>query len=744
MACAAGPAHSGDTFCGTRRQIHVLPPRVERGPVVDGRLDDPVWSQAAVLDSFTQAVPIEGVPDSLGTECLVVYDAQNLYVGFRCRDDPQAVQAPVTPRDNSWQGDYVCVSIDGFGDHQRSQFFCANASGIQMDGMDVDGQDESDLAPDFLYVSKGSRTARGWEAELAIPFTSLRFPAHDPLSFGFNVSRQVKRMESNLFWAPVTRNINSYHAQMGTLDRLEGLRPGRNLQLNPVFTTTRSGERGGDDLRYDDDPRFGLGVKYGITTGLTADATLSPDFSQVEADAGVVDVNERFAIYFPEKRPFFLEGSDIFRTPSNLVYTRQIVDPRYGGKLSGKLGRMSLGAIFAADRAAGEAPESIPDGMNPYRDHDSFASILRLKHDVLRNSFVGALATAREQLDSYGRDVGIDGRINIRDRWSAAFQGIASWTRSRDYLQRQGWAPVGTAEYDSIRAANPARTADGRSGTLELTRTSEHLDADFELATVSPGFVADLGFVPRTDFTSVSASIHPHLIASTPTWYTGIHPQLDAEQIYTYGGHGRLTDNDWRLGLELRMPRGTYAAVGYRRVFTNFDGARFPGQGRIELSAGSSRFQVVRTDASFAAGDNVLFDEGVRGRFLSLDVSSDLRFSQQLDGTLSIKSERDRRSDDDSRYADVLIPRLRLSYQFTKELAFRLIGEWNSEVRWDRAGAFVSRDRNLSLDGLASYVLKPGTVVYLGYGSRLSGEEPRALVVGRNNLFVKLSYLWQD
>ncbi len=715
--------------------------------MIDGRLDDAVWREAAVLDSFTQGVPIEGVPDSLGTQCLVLYDAQNLYIGFRCADDPRAVQSPITSRDNSWQGDYVCVNIDGFGDHQHSQFFCANAAGIQMDGMDADGQDDSDLAPDFLYTAKGSRSEHGWEAEMAIPFTSLRFPNRNRLTFGFNASREVKRMESNLFWAPVTRNINSYHAQMGTLEDLDGLRPGRNLQVNPVFTTTRSGARDGNDLRYDDDPRVGVDVKYGVTSGLTADATVSPDFSQVEADAGVIDVNERFAIYFPEKRPFFLEGSDIFRTPSDAIYTRQIVDPRFGGKLSGKLGRTSVGAIVAADRAAGEAIESIPNGMNPYRHHDADASILRLKRDLLHNSFVGLLATAREQRDAYGRDFGVDGRINVWNRWSVTLQELTSWARERDYRRVAGADPVPPAEYDSVRSANPARTTTGQSVTLDVARNSEHLDAEAKMVSVSPDFSADLGFVPRTDYTSFTASLHPHLLAPTPTWYTGFHPLLEVEQTYDYGDGwraGRLTDNAWRLGLEARVPRGSYFGAGYRRVFTHFEGEGFPGQGRLELWGGSSRFQTVRADAVFRTGGNVLFDERIAGRFWTLELTSDLRFSEQLDGTLSFKTEEDRRSDDDTRYAEVMIPRLRLSYQFTKELALRAIGEWNSELRWDRVGAFVSRTRTLSLDGLASYVLRPGTVVYLGYASHLAGAEPPALVVDRNNLFVKLSYLWQD
>ena len=734
-------------FLGSHHELHVVPPRVERGPVIDGRLEDPVWSTAAVLDSFTQGVPIEGVPDSLGTQCLVLYDAKYLYIGFRCPDDPRRIQSPVTRRDNTWQGDYVCASIDGFGDHQRSQFFCTNASGIQMDGVDADTQDDSDLAPDFLYAARGSRDARGWEAEMAIPFTSLRFAAGDTVAFGFNASRLVKRADSNLFWAPVTRNINSFHAQMGTLESLAGLRPGRNLQLNPALTATRSGARDATgDVAYADERRLGLGVKYGVSSALTADATVSPDFSQVEADASVIDVNERFAIYFPEKRPFFLEGGDIFHSPSEAVYTRQIVDPRFGGKMSGKLGRTSIGAIFAADRAAGSVSETIPDALNPYRGHDAYASIVRLKRDVLANSFVGLLATAREQRDAFGRDFGLDGRVHVGSHWSVSLQQLQSWSRGRE-VRPAGDAPVSAATLDSLRAAYPVREGNGSSTTLDAQRSGERLDAGLKLVRISPGFTADLGYVPRTDITDLTGFFKPHLLRKTPGWYTGFHPIGEFEVIDGYGRGlqtGAPADQFGRIGLEVDMPRATYAGVGYRRVFTASGGERFPGQNVFEFWGGSNRWQVVRADWTFRAGDNVLFDELARGRFWALDVTSDLRFSEQFDGALSLRAEVDRRRSDGSRFAEVAIPRLRVSYQFTKELAVRTITEWNSERRWDPTGAALPVARRLSLDGLISYALRPGTVAYLGYGSGLEGETPPALVVTHDNLFLKLSYLWQQ
>src|SRR6266850_4952700 len=200
---AGGVAHASPgprVYFGSAHHLRVVPPRVSMAPNIDGLLNDVVWAQAAVLDSFTQGRPIEAVPDSLGTRCYVMYDERNLYIGFRCPDDPHGVQSPVTPRDESWRGDFACVNIDAYHDHQRSQFFCVNPQGVQMDGMDAEGVD-SDLAPDFLYTSRARRVQHGWEVEMAIPFTSLRFSPRDSVTFGFNASRQIKRENSEVFWA---------------------------------------------------------------------------------------------------------------------------------------------------------------------------------------------------------------------------------------------------------------------------------------------------------------------------------------------------------------------------------------------------------------------------------------------------------------------------------------------------------------------------------------------------------------
>ena len=299
--CAAATAPAlAEPYTGHAGSIRLSPPRVERAPAIDGRVDDAEWGAAARLDGFTHGRPVEGVRDTLGTECLVAYDDRNLYVAFRCREVPGQVQAPIVSRDNIWSGDWVGVSIDSYHDRQRSYFLCANPRGVQADGVDREGVD-SDTSPDFQYTSEGRLTPEGFEVEFAVPFKSLRFPPAEHVTFGFNAIRDQRRTGAHMYWAPVTRNIAGYHRQLGDLERLAGIRPGRNLEVNPYVTSSGAARRLSGPVEWGaSEARQGFGLKYGLTSGITADVTVTPDFSQVEADAGVLDVNQRFAIFFAE------------------------------------------------------------------------------------------------------------------------------------------------------------------------------------------------------------------------------------------------------------------------------------------------------------------------------------------------------------------------------------------------------------------------------------------------------------
>ena len=728
-------------YCGATGHIQLSPPRVDRSPVIDGRLDDEVWQQAAVLDSFTHGRPIEGVRDSLGTTCLVMYDGQNLYIGFRAQDDPKLVQAPIVPRDQTWQGDWVGVSIDSYHDRQRSMFLTANPLGIQMDGIDREGSD-SDMAPDFQYTSIGRLTPHGYEVEMVVPFKSLRFPNQQAVSFGFNAIRDVRRNGAHMYWAPIRRDINSYHAQLGALENIAGVRPGRNLELNPTMTGSQQGVRDAGAIRYGDpESRVGLGAKLGITSNLIADVALTPDFSQVEADAGVVDINERFAIFYPEKRPFFLEGGDYFSTPFNLVYTRQIVDPLYGGKLTGKTGRTTVGLLHAQDRSARES-FGFPGHANPY-DGNALYNIARFKQDVLRNSNVGVLIADREHHDAFNRLAGLDGRFSFKDKYSVYFQGVQSWSRDPDFAPR--YASLTPEEQATVDPALLSLSGDERQGTSWILGggyDTRPLNTGFEVRGISPSFAADMGFIQRTNYVSFAGWFRPHLWSKGRTWFNAVHTPTYFERIHDYGG-GHMIEQVLSQVAEVNLPLNTGFGGEYVNRFIEFNGVPFEGINRGALWGWCERFKTVRAGITLVAGDQVVFAETAPGHDRRVSIWSDLRFSSQFDGSFNLDKRTVFRQNH-TKFADAIIPRLRLSYQFSKEIALRWITELRDTRRFDPVtGAETSRSQSVVPDVLLSYVLRPGTVFYLGYGAQLSGRDTESLQPQQNSLFTKVSYLWQ-
>jgi hypothetical protein len=746
LAAGTTPAFA-DAFTGSAGNIRLTPPHIAKAPVIDGRVEAAEWEGAAVLDGFTHGRPIEGVRDTLGTECLVAYDDQNLYIAFRCRERPGQVQAPMVSRDNIWSGDWVGVSIDSYHDRKRSYFLCANPRGVQADGVDQEGVD-SDTSPDFQYETQGRVTPEGFEVEFAVPFKTLRFPPSPQVTFGFNAIRDQRRTGAHMYWAPVTRNIAGYHRQMGDLTGLEGVRPGRNLEVNPYVTSSGLAVRGPDAVQWKTaENRQGLGFKYGITSALTADVTITPDFSQVEADAGVLDVNERFAIYFPEKRPFFLEGADIFATPFNLVYTRRIVDPLYGVKLTGKAGRTAIGVLAADDRSAAQGPEGIPGSLDPYAGANAQFAIARVRRDVSDDLSVGGLFTNRGQRDVFNRVGAIDARWTVHGRWTLTGQSAHSWNADPDYRD-----PL--AALDSSVAVNVPSYVSGMTGR-EYEGSAHHADLEYSsrpfswsssVEDITLDFRSDAGFVTRPGTLTFFNLARGHLDAKPGSWYQWLEPRFQVLQVYDHGEQGvtgKLTDFSARPELVLHLDGSTAIAGGINRLSTWYNGVSFEPRWRQFMWAETGRWRTLRPGFFVSRGSEVIYEETAPGTSVNPEVWGDVRLSERCDGSISVTGTRITRDSNGSRYAEAIIPRTRLSYQFTREISLRWINEWTDRRLYDTADQLASRERVLGEDLLLSYLLRPGTVIYLGYGARLTGGEDGPLRAENHSLFMKASYLWQ-
>ena len=417
---ASAPARAGTDGHGAPT---VTIPRVDETIVLDGSLEEPAWAQAARLVGFSQYQPVDGRPAEEQTEVLVWYSPSALHFGIVARDrEPGAIRATVADRDNLSRDDTVTVYLDTFNDKRRAFFFTVNPLGMQEDGVRTEGSYNAgtmyggmtDKNPDYQWDSRGRLTEEGFVVEIRIPFKSLRYPGNGPQRWGINVERKVQRTGYLDTWTDVRRANSSYLAQAGGIDGLHDLKRGVVTEVQPFVTASNDGAVRADGTFGRDAADFnpGVNVRLGLTN-VSVDATVNPDFSQVESDAGQVTANQRFALFYSEKRPFFLEGIELFSTPNQLVYTRQIVSPLAGGKVTGKFGRLNVAFLSAKEKeSAGSA----------------LFNVARLRRDIGSNSTMGVTYTDRAAEGEYNRVLAADSRIVFGKLYYVQGQIGQSWT----------------------------------------------------------------------------------------------------------------------------------------------------------------------------------------------------------------------------------------------------------------------------------------------------------------------------
>ena len=322
-------------------------PRFSSSPKIDGILENPLWEEQALkIEDFFQLSPKEGGKPTEKTIAYIGYDEKNLYFAFRCYDsEPKKIRASVTNRDNAIDDDWIVIFLDTFNEKRRAFTFFVNPIGVQIDAIRVEegGNDNMDSTWDTVFFSDGKIDEKGYTVEIAIPFKSLRFPDKEEKIWGITLGRNIPRKGEIITWPKFSRDIPGLLAQESEIIIRGNVEKGKNLEIMPVFTSLKTQEKKADF-------QPGVNLKYGVSSDLTLDLTINPDFSHIEADAPQIDINQRFALYYPEKRPFFLEGMEIFRFPEiEMVYTRRIINPAWGGKMTGKMGRFTYGILSAYD-----------------------------------------------------------------------------------------------------------------------------------------------------------------------------------------------------------------------------------------------------------------------------------------------------------------------------------------------------------------------------------------------------------
>ncbi len=762
------PAQDTLSYNGRANRIQVPIPRIEATTAVDGRLDEPVWARAARLTGFSQYQPVDGRPAEEPTEVLVWYAPDAIHFGIRATElHGNVVRATRANRDNIASEDHVQILLDTNNDRRLAFVFGVNALGAQQDGTRSDQfgggaggfsatgggfanmnplDGSLDLNPDYVFESRGRLVEGGYQVEIRIPFKSLRYQEAQVQTWGIHVLRRIQHSGFQDTWAPAIRANASFLGQAGTLDGLHDLKRGLVLEVTPTMTGRLDGlpqEPKGWD--YAGTGEVGGDIRWGIQQNLTLNGTVNPDFSQVEADVGQVTLNERFALFYPEKRPFFLEGIELFDSPNQLIYTRQIASPQGGAKLGGKLGPNNLAGLVAAD---GQSHSWSGTGT-------PWFGIGRLRRDLGTSSTAGLVLTTREDGPDYSRLVGGDLRVYHSKLYYVQLQAVQSWT---DSAGTRGSGPLLQAVWD--------RT--GRAWGFHLNGKA-----------IAPDFKAAAGFVNRTGV--IDLQLYNRL-----SFYG-----KDGALVQTFGGFMGVTrlwgyhspSDGAREGSEFLRPSATLRG-GWRlggsvsRSFFSYDPANYADY-TITKGSGTAAFEVPQPErnlwngslslttptwqrfsatASVGFGETVIFRETAPGSSLRWDVTVDMRPTAGLRGTFQLVRLTLDRQRDGSEFSSETIPRLKLEYQISRAIFFRFVGQYAARERSalkDRDGNSIlvngvqdtgDASNGLQMDWLFSYRPTPGTLVYLGYGSSM--DEPEAfrfnqLERNRDGFFAKVSYLFR-
>lgn len=767
LLAAADPAKLYDGRSGA---LDVEPPRVDASIEVDGSLDEAVWSQAAVLAGFSRYAPVDGAAADHATDVLVWYSPTAMHFGIRAAAPAGSVRATLADRDRIQSDDHVIIYLSTYNDGRQALVFGVNPLGVQLDGAIAEGtrgsgvtsgRETPDYSPDFLFQSKGRVTETGYQVEVRIPFKSLRYQSQPRQDWGIHVTRVAPQQGIEDSWAPAKRDAASFLAQSGRLKNLTDLRRGLVLDLNPIVTSKLDGAPAASGWNYDASrPEFGMNLRWGITPNLTMNGTVNPDFSQVESDAGQFSFDPRQALFFPEKRPFFLDGIEQFSTPNNLIYTRRVVAPIASAKITGKVnGRTNLAFLSAVD----DASLSVSGD-----DHPVF-NILRVQRDVGAKSRAALVYTDRIEGSRSNRVIGSDARFVWKDVYTLSLQGAVSRN----------------AVSDTVNTAPLWQGAFARAG--------RRFNLRYTVRGVDPDFRAAAGFISRT---GIASGNFVHSVVTygkqggvLDRWSSDV--VLDGTWQYDDLMAGRASQDrklhfinnfvlrgGWRVVGSVLIETFGYDKTLYRDYFLGRQGANgleftpYPNGPRLPnldyiFSATTPQRGGVEIDAFVLWGKDDNFYEWSSANIIFLNVGAAWKPTDKLRVDARYQLQSFRRRSDDSIVGIRRIPRIKTEYQISRPIFVRFVGEYNSDWQDDLrddsrtnlpiyilnrgTGGYERAAKNyvksFNADWLFSYQPTPGTVLFAGYGNTLADLDDdyrtRRLQRTVDGFFLKLSYLFR-
>ncbi len=744
---------------------HLHIPRLEHAPRINDFLEmEPSTAFAGKMlrvDGFRQRNPVDGAPVSQKTEVYAGYTDKHLYVVCICFDsDPSQIRSRLGRRESINDDDQFGFVLDTFHDRKHGVFFYLNPEGVQQDGIWSDDQNEPDLSFDMLWNSDARRTSKGYVVWFEIPFKSLRFPPRPEQTWGVFFERDIKRNNEYSFYPHISSNAQGFISQATEMDGLSSISPGRNMQFIP-YASLRS-FRALDD-RDPNHPffdhvnargRIGLDSKIVLKDALVLDATINPDFAQVESDEPQVTVNQRFEVFFPEKRPFFQENASYFNTPMDLVFTRRIADPEYGIRLTGKVGPWALGTLFADDKL----PRDRVPLADPLSREKAYYTIVRVNRDIGKESTIGFIYTDRQLHTSpltictddpcvwgTNRVGGFDAKLKFNSKWSLTGQAVLSHSKRNDGFHKGG----------------PAYFA-------YLERSSTNVEFNSMYQDTSAGFETDTGFFRRPDIRRFSnfALYRFHREGKILQWHG---PSLFT--VNNWDHHGTrleyFTNANYRWIFSRQNTVGFFGNVGHERLrptdydtlLTNRDYAHHEVGGFFEFGYFKQLMLSAEMSTGVATNYDPMFGPPVLAKSSFAAIKATVRPTTRLsiENTYLLTRLRDRVTGEAILNNHII--RSKWNYQFTRALSLRVIPQYTA-VLTNRSLSSLQNTKQVNADFLVTYLVHPGTAIYVGYNSNLQNLD-RSLLVDptdpngnllrtRNQfindgheLFVKVSYLFR-
>lgn len=778
---------------------------------IDGRPDEEAWKTATVFKDFYQTSPGNNIAPSKPTEVLMMYDEKHLYIAFKCWDEKDKIRATLAKRDSVFGEDNVRVWLDTYNDQRRAYVLGFNPLGIQADGIFTEGQG-ADFSVDIVMESKGIIEDWGWSVEVKIPFKSLRYSAGKGKMWGFNVARNIDRFNDELDqWLPDDRNVSGFLIKHGKITGLDEIKYERTLEIVPSITVSETGRRTrvfpttvANPDRFVNNPvkqDIGVTLKYTISPNITLDAAYNPDFAEIEADAPVVTANQRFPIFFQEKRPFFLEGADIFQSPLRIFNSRQIGDPDLAVKLTGKTGKTSFGFLAASDKTRGNynEDERNNDALRPviseFLDKNTLFGVLRLKRDVGKENSVGLFATYSSFPERKNLVAGFDGRFKLTPRITSQFQVVG--TRSRGCFFNPEFEPTfdvsqaqrnrdicGTGSFISVDP-NDLKTLNDNDSTYLNYRTGNgigyYANLDYntetrgwfaEVGGRSGDYRADSGFTRRTDtnfaffFNRFSTKSAPKAFFIRKSWtqFSGVdydwqgrlqewragsnanlslqgNMSLNAEVGTSYE---KLYEEEFSLKRSPTRPLGTFFGDGTRAAWQQFYSVNMNHNVNEYFNYSWSVDYVNNTYDFFffrpsTSDPDIFLQDPGPGKQFDVEFYAEVKPMDPLRVSLSYQKSRLVRNDNKLRAFDSDLISLRSTYQFSRFTFTRLRLDYDSTSK-KYAGQL-----------LVGWNPSPGTAFYIGYNDNFNygGENPfRGFVepgFERNSrtFFIRASYLFR-